>query len=431
MFWKDTSWSDTQQSMYGNVSLSDLELGDNYWLEPQDSLMNFDNFDLAEGTHVTHISQVAHSVHSTNSTGTPMSSEGCCESEQTMSSYFMHNSSGMPNSEHGYKPVPHLPHLSNPQSQSQPHPRSHPPVLPPPAKRAPSIRERPEGAFIDYVQLGVQMSQWQQQQGFQLQRATPNAVESYSLDTHHASNIPSLTPTHTPALISNSANCQIESNTFYFDMLQCDSSSTNALPAQLWEYRSPSVPLFPNGREHPTDNNNTKITNNTNNAGEALTKATSSSPNLSKRSKPCADSCNSSNSSNCASPSSSCNLPNSNSQHPYLRFLQESFPLENDDHRAKRKGLGVIMTSNWKHNNEFEPHESFLLQFLSYDSTQSRWFCLFWKRGKPCECSCKKKDHAKGHIRSHLDLLPFVCKGPWCVSPYPCPVSTDGFSSVV
>lgn len=95
--------------------------------------------------------------------------------------------------------------------------------------------------------------------------------------------------------------------------------------------------------------------------------------------------------------------------------LLQSFPLDNDEHRIKRAALNVVMQSSWKQNNEFEPEASLLLQFMSLDPTEGRWHCTFWKDGRPCDCSCKKRDHAKGHIRSHIDHLPFVCNSHWCV----------------
>ena len=95
--------------------------------------------------------------------------------------------------------------------------------------------------------------------------------------------------------------------------------------------------------------------------------------------------------------------------------LEQYFPLDNDDHRRKREALNTVMQSSWKQNNEFEPDASDLLQFMSLDPTEGRWHCTFWKDGHPCDCSCKKRDHAKGHIRSHIDLLPFVCNSRWYV----------------
>jgi hypothetical protein len=94
----------------------------------------------------------------------------------------------------------------------------------------------------------------------------------------------------------------------------------------------------------------------------------------------------------------------------------QSFPLDNDEHRIKREALNAVMQSSWKQNNEFEPEASLLLQFMSLNPTEGRWHCTFWKDGRPCDCSCKKRDHAKGHIRSHIDHLPFVCNSHWCVS---------------
>jgi hypothetical protein len=96
-------------------------------------------------------------------------------------------------------------------------------------------------------------------------------------------------------------------------------------------------------------------------------------------------------------------------------FLRQSFPLDSEEHRKFRDALQIVMQSTWKRNNEFEPDGASLLQFMAHDDNEGRWHCLFWKEGRPCECSCKKKYHAKGHIRSHIDLLPFVCNERWCV----------------
>jgi hypothetical protein len=96
-------------------------------------------------------------------------------------------------------------------------------------------------------------------------------------------------------------------------------------------------------------------------------------------------------------------------------FLRQSFPQHSEQHRKLRDALQAVMQSTWKQNNEFEPDGASLLQFMAHEDTEGRWYCLFWKEGRPCQCSCKKKYHAKGHIRSHIDLLPFVCNETWCV----------------
>lgn len=96
----------------------------------------------------------------------------------------------------------------------------------------------------------------------------------------------------------------------------------------------------------------------------------------------------------------------------------KAFPLDNDDHKAKREALYAIMQSSWKQNNDFEPEASVLMQFMEWDPIEKRWHCKFWKGGKRCTCSCRKRDHGKGHIRSHLDLLPFVCDSQWYVPLY-------------
>lgn len=113
-------------------------------------------------------------------------------------------------------------------------------------------------------------------------------------------------------------------------------------------------------------------------------------------------------------------LPRSGSASPSPAILQHfvdtSFPLQTYSHVQKREALAIVMTSPWKLMNVFEPSEDLLLQFTSYDQDQERWCCSFWKDGKPCESSCKKKDHAKGHIRVHIQHLPYACQEPWYVT---------------
>lgn len=99
-------------------------------------------------------------------------------------------------------------------------------------------------------------------------------------------------------------------------------------------------------------------------------------------------------------------------------FVAQSFPLETREHLSLREALDEVMKAPWKINHELEPNGDVLLQFMRYDD--GRWRCLFWKDGRSCACSCKKKYHAKGHIRSHIFLFPFVCNEPWYVEIFDC-----------
>jgi hypothetical protein len=100
---------------------------------------------------------------------------------------------------------------------------------------------------------------------------------------------------------------------------------------------------------------------------------------------------------------------------PYARnpFVEESFPTLDDDHFRKRVALYEVMNSDWKINNEMEPKEQLLLQFMTHDRQEGRWNCCFYELGKPCGKSFRPKDHAKGHIRTHLKHLPYACAQPW------------------
>lgn len=84
------------------------------------------------------------------------------------------------------------------------------------------------------------------------------------------------------------------------------------------------------------------------------------------------------------------------------------------------------MNSEWWRHNILEPDEGLLLQFMTYDTAEARWKCCFWEAGKPCPRSSKGKDHAKGHVRFHIQHSPFACEPPWSV---PLLVSYNGLYS--
>jgi hypothetical protein len=100
-------------------------------------------------------------------------------------------------------------------------------------------------------------------------------------------------------------------------------------------------------------------------------------------------------------------------------FIYQSFP-SIAEHSPQRAALLKVLNSEWTKRNEFEPDGDTLLQFMRYNSTQKKWFCTFWKNGKPCTRSCKKKDHARGHVRVHIDHHPYACDGNWYVFETPC-----------
>lgn len=122
-------------------------------------------------------------------------------------------------------------------------------------------------------------------------------------------------------------------------------------------------------------------------------------------------------------PSSSSREPNINNQPPSPEvsdFIDQSFPPFITEHSQQRAALLKVMESEWKKRNAFEPDGETLLQFMRYDSTQKKWLCTFWKKGKRCTCSCKKKDHARGHIRAHIGHQPYACDGNWYASKTRC-----------
>ncbi|KAG8833186.1 hypothetical protein FRC17_011185 [Serendipita sp. 399] len=49
-------------------------------------------------------------------------------------------------------------------------------------------------------------------------------------------------------------------------------------------------------------------------------------------------------------------------------FVEESFPLETEDHRILRENLRETMLSNWKMNDTLEPEKDYLLQFIPKDA---------------------------------------------------------------
>ena len=100
-------------------------------------------------------------------------------------------------------------------------------------------------------------------------------------------------------------------------------------------------------------------------------------------------------------------------QHQEESFIWDSFPADTIEHEHLRNELRKIMKAGWKLRHEMEPDENHLLQFTYYDESEGRWSCLFSKEGKLCDCSTRKKDHCKGHIRCHIDHRPFYCGNPW------------------
>ncbi|KIM32036.1 hypothetical protein M408DRAFT_242548 [Serendipita vermifera MAFF 305830] len=103
-----------------------------------------------------------------------------------------------------------------------------------------------------------------------------------------------------------------------------------------------------------------------------------------------------------------------------ISFIHTRFPLHNADHAQRRESLLLVINSDWWRLNLLEPDEGLLLQFMSYDTGEARWKCCFWEEGRPCPRSCKGKDHAKGHVRFHIQHSPFACEPPCPRTGAPC-----------
>ncbi|PVF98167.1 hypothetical protein CPB86DRAFT_814897 [Serendipita vermifera] len=110
--------------------------------------------------------------------------------------------------------------------------------------------------------------------------------------------------------------------------------------------------------------------------------------------------------------------PNSDSDHWYSEeeidiqgFILRSFPYGTPDFERYQKALEVVMLDEWKVKNQREPSNDVLLQFMWKDEVEDKWRCRFWDNGAPCESACRKAEHAKNHVRRHINHRPFACDG--------------------
>ncbi|KAG8808985.1 hypothetical protein FRC17_003669, partial [Serendipita sp. 399] len=78
-------------------------------------------------------------------------------------------------------------------------------------------------------------------------------------------------------------------------------------------------------------------------------------------------------------------------------FLENSFPLETEDHARLREQLSAVMNSEWKLGDQMEPDKDCLLQFIPKDEALKAHVCLFWDDSGPCEKVIKRPQHAKTH----------------------------------
>lgn len=93
-------------------------------------------------------------------------------------------------------------------------------------------------------------------------------------------------------------------------------------------------------------------------------------------------------------------------------FINKSFPEGTPDYKARRTALEQVLYSDWKRNNEKEPNNGLLTQFVVMKD--AKWECLFYVGNKRCPCSSTRNVQALEHIRRHIKLEPYVCQGlPW------------------
>jgi hypothetical protein len=94
-------------------------------------------------------------------------------------------------------------------------------------------------------------------------------------------------------------------------------------------------------------------------------------------------------------------------------FILRSFPDGTPDYERYQHALARVMVDDWKVKNQKEPNSDVLMQFMWKDGNEDKWKCRFWDNGFPCESACRKAEHAKNHVRKHINHRPFACNGKW------------------
>jgi hypothetical protein len=89
---------------------------------------------------------------------------------------------------------------------------------------------------------------------------------------------------------------------------------------------------------------------------------------------------------------------------------QMRYYFPHDDQATLRRALYFVINSVWKRNNDREPTDEALLQFTTRNG--KLYQCGFWKPEGRCIKEFDRKDRVLDHIRTHIDLQPFVCREP-------------------
>lgn len=93
-------------------------------------------------------------------------------------------------------------------------------------------------------------------------------------------------------------------------------------------------------------------------------------------------------------------------------YLQTFFP--GDRNIRRREALHEILSAQWKIENQREPQDELLLQFTTREGKYYK--CAFWRGNEKCMKEFDRKDRALDHVRTHIDLQPFICRDfGWCV----------------
>jgi len=86
--------------------------------------------------------------------------------------------------------------------------------------------------------------------------------------------------------------------------------------------------------------------------------------------------------------------------------------LPGDRNIRRREALDEILRAPWKIANQREPQDDLLLQFTTRDGRFYK--CDFWRGNEKCVKEFDRKDRALDHIRTHIELQPFVCRELGC-----------------
>ncbi|KAG8758324.1 hypothetical protein FRC14_000275 [Serendipita sp. 396] len=92
------------------------------------------------------------------------------------------------------------------------------------------------------------------------------------------------------------------------------------------------------------------------------------------------------------------------------RLMRYHFPHDSQAHL--RRALFHVLNAPWKLANEREPTDEVLLQFTVRSG--KLYQCAFYKAEGRCVKEFDRKDRVLDHIRTHIDLQPFVCRELGC-----------------